>query len=148
MQHLNGKSPEKVLNFMDKAEILRQWLNRGDEELRSAVHLSNMHHPTPDETICYLCQQSAEKYLKGYIFSHDIEPEKTHLLEDLLKLCQEYNADFFSLLSKAIFLTKYAVLPRYPNQLEISNKDMRTAIQYAKDVQEFVLQVLNKENKS
>jgi len=52
---------------MDKAEILRQWLARGEEELRSAEYLSTMHHPTPDETICYLCQQSAEKYLKGFI---------------------------------------------------------------------------------
>ena len=127
---------------MGKAEILQKWLARGEEELRVAVHLSTMHHPTPTETICYLCQQSAEKYLKGYIFSHDIEPEKTHILEDLVKTSQQYNADFSLLLSKAFFLTKYAVLPRYPNQLEITSDDMKTAIQYAKDVQEFVLKAI------
>ena len=49
---------------MDKADVLKKWLARGEEELRSALHLSTMHHPTPIETICYLCQQSAEKYLK------------------------------------------------------------------------------------
>jgi HEPN domain-containing protein len=27
-------------------------------------------HPTPVEVICYHCQQSAEKYLKGYIVLH------------------------------------------------------------------------------
>ena len=58
---------------MGKAEILQQWLEKGKNELRSAEHLSDMHHPTPDEVICFLCQQSAEKYLKAFIFTHDIE---------------------------------------------------------------------------
>ena len=130
---------------MGKAELLQQWLNRGDEELRSAVHLSTMHHPTPDETICYLCQQSAEKYLKGYIFAQNIEPEKTHDLEELIKVCQKYNTNFSTLLSEAIILKRYAVLPRYPNELEITNEDMKTAIQYAKDIQKFILQVLKED---
>jgi HEPN domain-containing protein len=59
---------------MGKMEILQGWLNKGEEELRSAEYLSTMHHPTPDETICYLCQQSAEKYLKGFLFLYDVEP--------------------------------------------------------------------------
>ena len=75
----------------------------------------------------------------------DIEPEKTHDLEKLLGTCQEYNDNFSTLLSKAILLKRYAVLPRYPNELEITTDDMKTAIQYAKDVQGFVLQAINKE---
>ena len=39
-------------------------------------------------------------------------------------------------------MTKYAILPRYPNELGITNDDMKTAIQFAKDVQEFVLKVI------
>ncbi|MCL2042919.1 MAG: HEPN domain-containing protein [Treponema sp.] len=130
---------------MGKVEILQKWLARGDEELRSAVYLSTMHYPTPDETICYLCQQSAEKYFKAFIFLHDIEPDKTHDLEYLLEMCQKYNANFSTLFSKAILLNRYAVLPRYPNQLEISDNDMKTAIQYAKDVQGFVLKAIERE---
>ena len=130
---------------MGKARILQQWLARGDEELRSAIHLSAMHHPTPDETICYLCQQSAEKYLKAFIFFRDIEPEKTHDLRELLKVCENYNASFSVLLSKLQILNDYGVMPRYPNELGITNEDMKVAIRYAKDVQEFVLQVLEKE---
>jgi hypothetical protein len=33
-----------------------------------------------DEIICFHCQQSAEKYLKAFLFSNDIEPDKTHNL--------------------------------------------------------------------
>ena len=131
---------------MGKARILQQWLARGDEELRSAIHLSAMHHPTPDETICYLCQQSAEKYLKAFIFFRDIEPEKTHDLRELLKVCENYNASFSVLLSKLQILNDYSVMPRYPNELGITNEDMKTAIRYAKDVQEFVLQAIEKES--
>jgi len=126
---------------MGKQEILQQWLDKGKEELSSAEYLSTMRHPTPDETICYLCQQSAEKYLKGFIFSHDIEPDKTHDLEDLLKICQEYNAGFSTLHSQAYILTGYAVLPRYPNELEITKEDVKTAISYAKSIQEFVMNI-------
>ena len=127
---------------MGKAEILQQWIAMGDEELRSAIHLSAMHHPTPDKTICYLCQQSAEKYLKAFIFLHDIEPGKTHDLRELLKVCEKYNASYSVMLSKLQILNDYSVMTRYPNELGITTDDMKTAIQYAKDVQEFVLKVL------
>ena len=60
-------------------------------------------------------------------------------------VCLEYDTSFSTLLSKLQFLNDYAVMPRYPNELEITNDDMKTAIQYAKDVQAFVLQVLEKE---
>ena len=123
-------------------EILQQWLDKGEEELRSAEYLSTMHYPTPDETICYLCQQSAEKYLKGFLFSQDIEPEKTHDLEYLLEICQKFNAEFSSLSSKVYILTGYAVLPRYPNELGITNEDMKNAISNAKSIQEFVIKLI------
>ena len=128
---------------MGKAEILRQWLDKGKDELRSAEYLSTMHYPTPDEVICYLCQQSAEKYLKGYLFSHDIEPEKTHDLKDLLEICKNYNTEFSTLSSNAFILTRYAVLPRYPNELGISNEDMKNALVNAKKIQEFVMKLFD-----
>jgi len=128
---------------MGKTEILQQWLDKGKDDLRVAEYLSTMHHPTPDEIICFHCQQSAEKYLKAFLFSHDIEPEKTHNIKDLLRICQEYNTDFSTLSSEAFILTRYSVLPRYPNELEINNEDMKTALSYAKSIQEFVMKIFN-----
>ena len=131
---------------MGKETILQQWLDKANDDLRSAEYLSTMHHPTPDEVICFLCQQSAEKYLKAFIFTHDIEPEKTHDLKMLLKICQNHDESFSSLLPKLQFLNEYAVMPRYPNELGITGEDMNIAIQYAKDVQEFVLKVIKDMN--
>jgi HEPN domain-containing protein len=124
---------------MGKMEILQGWLNKGEEELRSAEYLSTMHHPTPDETICYLCQQSAEKYLKGFLFLCDIEPPKTHDLIELITMCLPYNNNFSVLMPKAQVLTNYGVMPRYPNELHITGDDARVALQYARDIKDYVL---------
>ena len=129
-------------------EILQQWLDKGKDDLRSAEYLSTMHHPTPDEIICFHCQQSAEKYLKAFIFSNDIEPEKTHDLEYLLEICKRYNAEFSVLSSNAYILKRYGVMPRYPNELEITNEDMKNAIGYAKIVQKFVMKIIDEMNQA
>jgi HEPN domain-containing protein len=128
---------------MGSYEILQQWLHKGNDDLRSAEYLSTMHHPTPDEVICHLCQQSAEKFLKGFLFFHDIEPPKIHDLNELLGMCVKHDCHFSILAPKMHILTTYAVIPRYPNELGITGEDMKTAILYAKDVQEFVQKIIS-----
>jgi len=128
---------------MDNNELLQQWLDKGNDDLRVAEYLSTMHHPTPDEIICFHCQQSAEKYLKGFLFLNDIEAPKTHDLNELLGMCTKIDEKFSVLLPKMYILKTYAVTPRYPNELGITEDDMKTAIKYAKDVQEFILKIIN-----
>jgi HEPN domain-containing protein len=128
---------------MDRAEELRQWFAIAGQDLSSAEYLSNMRYPTPDEVICNLCQQAAEKYLKGYIFLNYIEPPKIHDLFVLIKLCESINGGFSVLIPQSDFLTQYGILPRYPNELQITGNDMRTAIQYAKDIKDFVESLRN-----
>ena len=123
--------------------MLQKWLQKSNDDLRCAEYLSTMRHPTPDEVICNLCQQSAEKYLKSFLFLHGIEPPKTHDLSILLKMCEKHDEGFSVLSAKVFILRTYAVMPRYPNELEITDKDMKTAIQYARDIQEFVLKAIN-----
>jgi hypothetical protein len=38
-------------------------------------------------------------------------------------------------------LTEYGVLPRYPNELQITIDDVKTVVQYAKDIKEFVARI-------
>ena len=49
---------------MDNRTRAQEWQRLAEMDLSSAQYLLNM-HPVPVENICYLCQQSAEKYLKG-----------------------------------------------------------------------------------
>ena len=124
-------------------ELLQQWLDKGNDDLRSAEYLSTMRHPTPDEVICYLCQQSSEKYLKGFLFLHDIEPPKTHNLIELMEMCEKIKGDFSVLLPQLDVLRIYAVLPRYPNELGITNEDREIAVKYAKIVQDYILKEID-----
>jgi len=49
----------------NEQEHAREWFNKADTDLTSATLLAGI--PGPPETICFLAQQGAEKYLKGYL---------------------------------------------------------------------------------
>jgi len=51
---------------MNNSEIAQEWFRYAAKDLQSAIYLQGM-NPIPIEIVCYHCQQSAEKYLKGYI---------------------------------------------------------------------------------
>jgi len=133
---------------MDRTEELRQWFTIAEEDLGIAKHLAAMYRPTPIERICNLCQQSAEKDLKGYLFFNEVEFPKTHNLIDLLDMCAQIQSDFENFVRKCQFLTNFAVLPRYPNELQITEEDAKNAIRFAEEIKEFVLNITHNSNKS
>jgi HEPN domain-containing protein len=133
---------------MDRTEELRQWFTIAEEDLEIAKHLAAMYHPTPIERICNLCQQSAEKDLKGYLFFNEVEFPKTHNLIDLLDMCAQIQSDFENFVRKCQFLTNFAVLPRYPNELQITEEDAKNAIRFAEEIKEFVVNITHNSNKS
>jgi len=107
-------------------------------DLRSAEYLLNM-RPVPLEIICYHCQQSAEKYLKGYLVLYDINPPKIHDLNELRKLCSDLSDTFKEIADQCSDLTAYGVQPRYPMELMLEESDMRQALSSAKAIGDFVL---------
>ena len=70
---------------MDNNKIYNEWFE-------FAKFLMNM-HPRPIEIICYHCEQSAEKYLKGYLIKAGNKIERTH---DLVSC---YTANYFGKIS-------------------------------------------------
>ena len=129
---------------MDRTEELRQWFAIADEDLGVAKHLDAMYHPTPVERICNLCQQSVEKDLKGYIFLNQIEFPKTHDLRALLTMCANLNPDFANFSRQIVYLNNFGVLPKYPNELQLSVDEAKTAIRFAEEIKEFVLSITHK----
>ncbi|MCL2312282.1 MAG: HEPN domain-containing protein [Firmicutes bacterium] len=126
---------------MDKQEELRQWFSLAEQNLRFAKNGAITMHPMPVETICNLCQQSAEKDLKGYLFLNDVEFPKTHDLAVLVVMCGNINPDFMKFIKQCQYLTKFAVMPKYPNQLQIIEDDAKTAIRFAEEIKEFVVNI-------
>ena len=108
-------------------------------DLSSAAYLQNM-QPVPIEIICYHCQQSAEKFLKGYLALRGEAIRKTHDLVQLNKLCQLYDREFRQIENECFDLTDYGVQIRYPFPLEVSEADLILALKNASQVKEFILQ--------
>lgn len=124
---------------MERINIVKEWFDFADKDIRSAKHLLNM-QPVPLEIICYHCEQAAEKVLKGYLIHQDIEPPRTHDLRLLCKMCLNIDVAFDEISQACINLTPFGVHPRYPFEIEIFETDMQKAIIDADHVVNFVLQ--------
>lgn len=126
---------------MDNLGIVREWFEIAEKDMNSAKFLQRM-KPVPIEIICYHCQQSSEKYLKGFLAYNAHEIVKTHDLIILNNLCYEYNTAFKSIREQCIYLTNFGVNVRYPYPLELNETDMRLAIEKAEEIQKFVTGLL------
>jgi len=123
---------------MDKNTELRQWLEIADSDLTAAKYLSQYMQPISYEIICFHCQQAVEKYLKWFLVLNNIDPPKIHDLDELVKLCEEIYPNFESINKKCIILSEYAVHTRYPDEKKLLKTDMENALEYAKDVRDFL----------
>jgi HEPN domain-containing protein len=127
-----------MADLMDAIQYAEEWFDFSKMDLGSAEHLLTM-YPVPDEVICYLSQQSAEKALKGFIALHNDTPPKTHNLVDLCMLCEQYDTASKSVLRQLEYLNQFSVMPRYPHEMSINDEDAKRAIQYAKIVYELIV---------
>ena len=130
---------------MDKTQEAKEWFDVADGDLRAAKHLLTLHHSRPDNIICNLCQQAAEKHIKGFLVYKGILFKKTHDLVALLELAKINNVDISILLDKCAFLFQYAAEARYPNQHEYAEEEVKTALLYAKDIQVFIKAMVKKD---
>ena len=121
---------------MDEKYIL-EWFFFGDRDLAVAEHSLSL-HPQPYEIICYLCQQSAEKYLKGYlVYKNTAELPKIHNLDTLCDMCEVYDDRFDEIQKPCSVLTDYGVQPRYPHEMLIEEHHMIKALDYARLIKDF-----------
>jgi len=126
----------------NNTEELRQWFDLAEQNLRFAKNGAATMYPVPVETICNLCQQSVEKDLKGYLFLNQMEFPKTHDLSALLVLCADIVPDFMKYEKQCKYLTNFGVLPKYPNELQITEDDANAAIRFAEEIKEFVVKII------
>jgi len=119
---------------MDNKIIAHEWFRYATQDLSSANYLRGM-QPIPVEIICYHCQQSVEKYLKGFISLNGGSIQKTHDFVALNKCCAQYDSTFLDIEEDCLNLTDYGVQARYPFNLEINENDAQLAIKSAERVQ-------------
>jgi HEPN domain-containing protein len=115
-------------------DLARQWLAKAKNDLLNADN-NLKSEVVPYDTVCFHCQQAAEKLLKAYLVARGVQPPFTHdlllLLEEILPHC----ADAESLRDDLASLMPYAVGVRYPDEFFMpTREDAREARQAAKRV--------------
>jgi HEPN domain-containing protein len=97
--------------------LTREWVQKAEEDWLSASSLtetaSSRRRPLHD-SICFHCQQSAEKYLKALLQELGLVVPRTHDLEDLHDLLLARDPRLAGLRRACSILTPYAVDYRYP----------------------------------
>ena len=127
---------------MDNKDIAKEWFKIAEADLSSAEFLQNM-QSVPTEIICYHCQQSAEKYLKGFLALNSEKIKRTHDLVILNKECRKYDEDFEAIEEDCLMLTDYGVNIRYPFPMDINESDIKVALQSAHKIKDHVLAKAN-----
>jgi HEPN domain-containing protein len=123
------RPPEEV-----KRDLVRQWISRADDDLEAAKFLF-----APGKsffaTICFHCQQAAEKYVKAFLTWYQIEFPKTHDLELLLGLIASRDSSLATSLAEIVALNPYGVDIRYPGDVPaITREDAEEAMYLADKV--------------
>ncbi len=123
-------------------EYTKKWIVKALEDFRVAKHeLSQPEGEMATGAACFHCQQMAEKLLKAFLITKEIDFGKTHDLKFLLKLCSDKDPDFKNL--EVGNLTAYAVDIRYPDEFHIpSIQEVRTCFRIAQKIKDFVIKKL------
>ncbi len=94
-------------------EIAKQWLAKARSDLLNADN-NLRSDQIPFDTVCFHCQQAAEKILKAYLVAMGKQPPFTHDLLLLLEVILRINTEAETLRNTLASLMPYAVEIRYP----------------------------------
>lgn len=87
--------------------------------------------------IAFLSQQVAEKFMKGFLILHGIEPPRIHDLPKLLSECVKINPDLEAIRDDVELLTGLYIESRYPPDIpEYGKEEIVEAFQRAGRVKE------------
>ncbi|MDP2741254.1 MAG: HEPN domain-containing protein [bacterium] len=126
------------MNQNNNKKLHQEWFDIADNELnfaRAGLEELNAFYPQ----VCFLCQQSTEKYLKGFLVYSKKKFLKIHDLIQLIKLCAKIDKDFLNLLEKVDILDQYYLVSRYPLEYPPAGKEQaKEALETATNIINFI----------
>ena len=140
---MRKRNPEEV-------ELIQNWLSYAKENLLTAKTIIEEDF-SPYHTVCFMCQGSAEKYIKAYLIWNGWIFKKIHDLEELLTYTIDFDTEFETLREECKLLNKYVTEGRYPGDLPwelISEKNAGEAIVAADEIARFVKERIYFENQT
>lgn len=125
------------MNEIDKIKIFH-WLRFAKEDLQMANYLMDAEFPIY-RGVCFDCQQSAEKNLKGYLIFFNQEIIKTHDLSFLIDSITPFDGSMENFRNKSKLLLNYSVKQRYPDDFEDLTKEHAVnAIAIATEIEKYI----------
>ena len=119
-------------------KVIRQWINRAEEDFRNAEYTLTLKEDCPFGTICFHAEQCVEKYLKALLVFKGIDFPKTHNIPEEVALLPALVRPALSA-EEQEQLTDYATVLRYPGDWEpITREDAEAAVKVARKVREAV----------
>ncbi len=89
--------------------------------------------------VAFLSQQTAEKFLKGFLVLNGVEPAQIHDLPKLLDDCAKLNPELEKLRDACELLTGFYIESRYPPDIpEYAKEEINEAFESAKLVKETI----------
>ena len=125
----------------EEIKLIENWLRFARENILYA-RAGMKEDFAPYHSICFLCQGSAEKYLKAYLIWNGWELKKIHNMNNLLAFCTDYDSTFENLREECVLLNKYITETRYPGAFTFENINKNEAIEAidaASKIEKFVL---------
>ncbi len=121
-------------------KITKIWLSKADEDYSVAAGIVRR-RKIPANTVCFHCQQAAEKYLKGFLQENMVRFTKTHDLLALLDLARTKAPQLGLLLDDFKLLNRYAVAHRYPGS-DADPKEAKGAVAAARRIRATILPLI------
>jgi len=120
-------------------QLAKEWFLKAQDDELSIIDILEDKKGSPN-TVCFLSQQMAEKYLKGFLVFHQKRFPKIHHLDTLINLCKKINHGFEKLRREAEELTEFYISARYPGDYPQFNfSDAQDAFRKASKIKELIL---------
>lgn len=114
--------------------LARQWVAKAKNDLLNADNNLKAEE-IPFDTVCFHCQQAAEKLLKAFLVAHGYPYPITHDLLSILEKILLLNSEAEQLRDVLVLLMPYAVEIRYPDDGHTpAEADAREAREAAKQI--------------
>ncbi|HEX9593964.1 MAG TPA: HEPN domain-containing protein [bacterium] len=125
-------------------EVVREWLAKAENDLKTAAHTLKLGADCPTDTVCFHAQQCVEKYVKAVLVLQGIDFPKTHDLQNLAGLLPGRVRLSLSAEEQGR-LTEYATGARYPGWGDIPLAEARRAVTIARRLRKEIRGLLPKD---
>ena len=126
-----------------REKFIQNWFSVAADDLRFAE--AGFKETKIARDACFLCHQSAEKYLKGFLISVNQEPPRVDLLLRLLDIAIGKDSSFRMMEESCRLLDNYYNPARYPDDVsgEYSATQAEEALGAARAVKDFIMTKIN-----